>query len=42
MGVPVIASAACGLEGLPGVTTVPTGDAGMLEREIGAAVSVLA
>ena len=26
-GVPVIASAACGVEGLPGVITIPTGDA---------------
>ncbi|HEY9285024.1 MAG TPA: hypothetical protein VIP46_16340, partial [Pyrinomonadaceae bacterium] len=29
-GVPVVASAACGLEGVPGVVSVPAGDADAL------------
>jgi hypothetical protein len=33
-GVPVIASAACGLEGMTGVTTIPTGDADALREAI--------
>ncbi len=39
-GVPVIASAACGLDGAPGVTTVPTGDVGALVEilQVGTAV----
>ena len=32
-GIPVIASAACGLENVPGVTTIPAGNAGAL-REV--------
>ncbi|HYF36679.1 MAG TPA: glycosyltransferase [Prosthecobacter sp.] len=33
-GVPVIATAACGVEGLPGVTTVPAGDAAALRAAL--------
>ena len=33
-GVPVIASAACGLAGVPGVTTVPTGDVAALREAL--------
>jgi len=33
-GVPVIATPACGLEGLPGVTTIPAGDAAALTRAL--------
>ncbi|HET6409577.1 MAG TPA: glycosyltransferase family 4 protein, partial [Chthoniobacteraceae bacterium] len=33
-GVPVVASAACGLDGLDGVTTVATGDVGALLEAI--------
>ncbi|MEZ4340918.1 MAG: hypothetical protein R3B82_30205 [Sandaracinaceae bacterium] len=39
-GVPVIASAACGLGGLPGVTVVPTGDVRALTRALAARVGV--
>jgi glycosyltransferase involved in cell wall biosynthesis len=33
-GVPVIATQACGLEGIPGVISIPEGDAGALERAL--------
>ncbi len=37
-GIPVIASDACGLEGVPGVTTVPAGDVAALRNAVGNAV----
>jgi len=33
-GVPVIATPACGLEGIPGVISIPEGDTGALERAL--------
>jgi hypothetical protein len=33
-GVPVIATAACGVEGMPGVTTVPAGDAAAVRQAL--------
>lgn len=38
-GVPVIASDACGLEGVPGVTIIPAGDASALRRAVAEAMT---
>ncbi len=40
--VPVIASAACGLAGVPGVTTIPTGDTGALRDALARACGLSA